>query len=161
METCLFEHILYEMRTYIVTWKLLHSPQGYPGQIVHNPLYESHVLHLRNLIDFFNCDDKGHVDDIFVNKVLIDSSNYYIETSTDLRKAINKTVQHLSTYRAKQLDKHELSNAINDLYPIVLEKINKFYNDIQNHNNLCTTYKDDYEKYLLQKDPIDLSIYLR
>lgn len=138
------------MNMYVRTWNLLHTPEGLPGTQFHNPLYESHLLHLRNLIDFFNTQNSMHEDDIILSKVLTNTDNYSIEISTDFREAINKTVQHLSTYRADFLDKRELSANVTNIYPIVYDRICRFKSDIKNPSNLKEKYRKDYKEYIEQ-----------
>ena len=136
------------MNMYRYSWNLLHSPCGQHGQVMHNPLYESHVLHLRNMIDFFNMPHRVFDDDIYISKVLVNCDGYSVPVEDRFRKMINKSAQHLTTYRAEALDKDYLSQEINKIYPIICERIERFEKDIQNPDNLQEKSREDYEKML-------------
>ena len=145
MGTTRFEHIIYEMNMYKMTWDLLQQFTG--RDAMHNAVYESHVLHLRNLLDFFNGISNIHNDDIIISKVLTEHSRYSLEIDDGLRKMINKSVQHLTTYRADELDKEILSNEIIEIYPQICKRIEWFESDIDNPDKLIEEYKIDYEMY--------------
>ncbi len=152
MGTTRFEHIIYEMDMYKMTWILMQQFTG--RDAMHNAVYESHVLHLRNLIDFFNGISNIPNDDIIISKVLTEHSRYSLEIDDGLRKMINKSVQHLTEYRADKLDKEALSNEINKMYPKICTRIELFESDIRVPGKLKDEYVRDYERYMKESEQI-------
>lgn len=93
----MLEHILYEMIMYLVTANMLEKPD----QIKFNIIWECHLLHLRNLIEFFTEAKRS----ILYNHVL-DEADFLKLNYADLeqaKKIADKTVHHLTQERFKEL----------------------------------------------------------
>ena len=139
------------MNMYKMTWTLMQQFSEHDA--MHNAVYESHVLHLRNLIHFFNC-ASIKPDDIIISRVLIEHSGYSLKTEPIFRDMINKSVQHLTTYRADELDKEALSNEINKMYPKICTRIELFESDIRVSGKLKDEYVRDYKRYMKESGQI-------
>ena len=143
-----FEHIFYEMVMYEQTFRLLFI---HNIDIIHNAIWESHIIHLRNLIDFFDKSSSSHEDDILVSKVLVNTDFYPMDTPQDFKDKLNKSVQHLSTYGSDELEKSQLSKEVVNIHSKIFERIIKFSQDVKEPENLIGDYKDDYQNYLLEE----------
>ena len=65
----LFEHLFYEFEMYLKTYAELvtMSPDQEDADFKKNVLLESHAVHLRNLIEFFNCEKNClNMDTVFI-----------------------------------------------------------------------------------------------
>ncbi len=143
---------------YKETWALFNGPEGVQSQVMRNVLIESHILHLRNLIHFFMRSQSHYTDDILVSNVLVNADGYYLGDENELTKMLNKSAQHLTTYRAEMLDKTVLLNMIKDIYPVICERIDRFEKDINNPDRLQETYRNDYEEYIKERKVLRIVI---
>ncbi len=111
------EHILYEIQMYQQTLLLIifklneidSNSNGY-GTIIKNTIFESHKLHLRNLLLFFNSNKLYEDDIVYSDIITADNSIYDLNQEyIKLRDLFNKTTMHLSNKRV-ELDIIERDN---------------------------------------------------
>ena len=99
----IFDHVLYEFEMYIYSYSeliRLCPPKGL-DQLKYNMAIECYSVHLRNILEFFNCD--GGENCIDVNMILKGSHNYALSgepyKSLMVKQYVNKSVDHLSRQR--------------------------------------------------------------
>lgn len=138
----IFEHVLYEMQMYHFTYQKLltyKNSNAWEEQVLFNAFWDSHLLHLRNLIDFFN--NEEHC--INVN-FLLNSGNDSFRVPNDSnenKRIINKSCDHLTKERFEISDLHiRQLKLVNTMYPIVSEQIRQWLNYIQSTNDLKTDF---------------------
>ena len=142
----IFEHVAYEFDMYLYSFekiiesRLFKARYGYiENQNLFNTYWDSHFLHLRNLIDFFAC-DHSQLTDINVNTffngqnthqqfqvddIIKDTNDKEITIKTNhngnsreepltCRIIINKSVDHITSERANFetvfVDKTQMNN---------------------------------------------------
>lgn len=116
----IFEHVLYEFNMYLQTfyhWVMIEEEKG--NVYKNNVNYESHQIHLRILMEFFE-DESIKSDDIVVSTVvnsiegLIINKDDFIEE----KKSINKSISHITKTRCKK-DYDENVTYIINMYTVV------------------------------------------
>ena len=94
----IFDHILYEFEMYIATYMELFQSVKQLNTIEINVLLESHAIHLRNLIEFFN----NEKDCITTNTIFKNEHDFRFDDSNlKAKQAINKSIGHLTKERYK------------------------------------------------------------
>lgn len=94
----IFDHVLYEIQMYIETYirLLKHIQEQNTDVILKNMILESHAVHLRNMIEFFNREQECiTTDTIFSGKVDLS----FNDTEMKAKQTINKTIGHLTKER--------------------------------------------------------------
>ncbi len=94
----LFEHLFYEFEMYLKTYSELVtvSPNQEDADFKRNVLLESHAVHLRNLIEFFNCEKNClNMDTVFTGNHDLS----FDDSSIKAKQTINKTIDHLTKER--------------------------------------------------------------
>ena len=94
----IFDHVLYEFEMYIQTYRTI--PRCRIGtnddQFLHNALLESHSVHLRNLIEFFNREKNCiTTETLFVGAHDLSFDDKIIQA----KQTVNKTIEHLTIER--------------------------------------------------------------
>lgn len=118
-----FDHILYEFEMYIQTFNELVKlfQQDSENQFMENVLLESHAVHLRNLIEFFNC-EKNCITTATVFVGEHDLS--YDDTSIKAKQTVSKTIDHLTKERYTwNQTENDLTIRYND---VIQEMYNKY-----------------------------------
>ena len=100
MKKNIFDHILYEFEMYLYTYKEL---QNDIEQDKRNVLLESHAIHLRNLIEFFNRER----DCITTKTIFSDDVDLSFHFSENDKKPINKAIEHLTMERVTKWNTEE------------------------------------------------------
>lgn len=94
----IFDHVLYEFQMYFETYfrlKLLCMKQNV-DIISKNIVLESHAVHLRNLIEFFNRD----INCITTDTIFIGNHDLsYDDSQIQAKQVINKAIDHLTKER--------------------------------------------------------------
>ncbi len=95
----LFEHLFYEFEMYLKTYAELGttiSPDQEDADFKRNVLLESHAIHLRNLIEFFNCEKNClNMDTVFTGNHDLS----FDDSTIKAKQTINKTIDHLTKER--------------------------------------------------------------
>lgn len=121
LKSNIFDHLLYEFEMYFFTYRKLRrlSQRGGYDQFMINVLCESHAVHLRNIIEFFNQDkDCITTKDIFVGE--LDFS--FDDSTIKAKQTINKAIDHLTKQRYTwNRTSKDLTDRFNDV-------ITKMYN---------------------------------
>ena len=120
----LFDHVLYEFEMYIYTYYKIsdNTVARKSDQATYNALLESHAIHLRNLIEFFNC-EKDCISMKTLFEKVVDTS--FDDNQYQAKKIVNKAISHLTKERytwnktANDLTVH-YSNLINPMFVSVL-----------------------------------------
>jgi len=101
-------HILYEIEMYQLTFYHLLKEKD-QGQFKFNVMFESHVLHLRNIFKFFN-GQKNNTDDVIYSDIIGKSDDKYNTYSEYLKneKIINKCIMHISFLRNEHYSRNNL-----------------------------------------------------
>lgn len=169
----IFEHIFYEMNMYMSTYMELHRfwTRGItPCQYRYNTVIESHCVHLRNLIEFFNPDNSKQIHDEHKNKeqkqedknivythVLVTNCRFtYNDEKYKIKQLINKSVNHLSLKRfawennpGKSLSERQMKD-IPRVFPLICRRIKYFLLLLEN-NNIKEKYKSDFANPQIQE----------
>ena len=96
----MFDHLLYEFEMYIFTFSRLSNlnPNHEDHALMKNVLIESHAVHLRNLIEFFNCDFGG----INMKTIFSEPQDLsFDDTALEAKKTVNRAIEHLTEERYK------------------------------------------------------------
>ena len=119
----IFDHVLYEFEMYIQTYRAF--PKCRIGtsydQFLLNALLESHAVHLRNLIEFFN----GEIDCITTDIIFVGAQDLsFDDTGIHAKQTVNKTIEHLTKERVtwNQTEK-DLTIRTNDVIHKMFETI--------------------------------------
>lgn len=138
----IFEHVFYEMQMYLYSlYKLSMFEQlEINTQLEYNLVWDTHFLHIRNLLDFFNCES----DSITVDTILVNKKDFTIsQEEFKYKQVINKTVDHLTIERVKKANK--MSNlqlkVIKDMSIVIPERIRIFLDLLDDYENVKTEYK--------------------
>lgn len=138
----MMEHVVYEINMYVGTLirlNRLHSELSKDGNDMreeltfqNNMAFESHMVHLRNLLEFFNYKEeekKAHDDDIWYTD-FFEKDSLKKEEVDNLKEVIfpiiHKTISHLSKERIKDDAKEKQIKIINDVSPRMIETIERF-----------------------------------
>ena len=142
----IFDHLLYEFEMYLDTFDaLLFYSLKTNVSFQKNVLLESHAVHLRNLIEFLNCEK----DCICVNSIFIGNYDLSFDDSLlNAKQTINKTIEHLTEERTKwnQTDKDltiHFSKVVNEMHPIMVERIERCIVMLFNKTDINSKYSSD------------------
>ena len=94
----IFDHVLYEFEMYIETYYKLceNAFVRKVDQVTYNAILESHAIHLRNLIDFFNSER----DCISVKTVFEEPDDKsFNDSKYKAKQTVNKAINHLTKER--------------------------------------------------------------
>lgn len=144
-------HILYEIEMYFYSYKRLAGIDSIQAQnpLERNIVYEDHMIHLRNLIEFFNCAENTiHVKDVLNT----DEDFSFVEESKNVKHAINKSVGHITKERFTNPDKviEGCLDGINDLYSIICQRVERFMEMINDKDYLKSNYQEGFENDTVQ-----------
>lgn len=120
-------------------------------QIMYNIVWESHLVHLRNLIKFFT-----EAEDCIRYSYVLDGADFSKINDEDLKKAkriANKTVNHLTKERFEKVEEYT-GNAqarVNKAEPLIVSAIQDFLDVLPQkikdvYRKDITELKDDIEK---------------
>ncbi|MFA0815436.1 MAG: hypothetical protein ACC608_06565 [Anaerofustis sp.] len=143
------EHILYDMQMYLATWRMLQdgiavvkngisTMEGFEVKIdsvnmdiIWNSIVESHLMHLRNLIDFFS-KKKGKNDTITCSSIMKTvTGEWYLNSAMSAKRTVNKAIAQLPALRTKQ-DAHSAEDEfVHAMIMDVSEKIGLFLTSLQ------------------------------
>lgn len=120
----IFAHIIYEFEMYLFTFskmaEMSNSQQN--AQALYNACFDSHLIHLRNLIEFFN-NEKSCIN---VNFLLNSGNNSFsvLNPNNYYKHLINKTCDHLTKerYENATIDTEQIT-MINNVYSNVCSSI--------------------------------------
>lgn len=142
-----FEHLLYEFKMYLDTYSLVVRNANfatYPDTL-RNALIESHAIHLRNLIEFFNCDEK-----CITTKMVFDGSHdLRIDESLCDKQCINKAVEHLTEERFtwnSEEDKDltiRFASVVHMIYPEIANRIKTCVSLLLSKTDINESWKSD------------------
>ena len=90
-----FDHLLYEFEMYLSTYEFVNQTTDI-SITVKNALIESHGIHLRNLLEFFNCQEKS-----FNTTTIFNCNRFFgvADPSNSTKQVINKSIGHLTKER--------------------------------------------------------------
>lgn len=131
------EHIFYEMWMYLATFHGMMQQVQLDSDIkllIHNTLWESHLIHLRAMLYFFERKDQDKdTRNIYVDDIVKDASRYYFPGSNVyIKNDISQTLAHLS-YKRAEVNKHNLSKDVFDKYKEMEPVIHHFIQDIDSN----------------------------
>ena len=144
-----FEHILYEMEMYLVSYKAI------PGiellnQLVLNMILDSRAIHLRNLAVFFGKKKSGdywHISD-YVN----DCSSISLITDErlwkDIKNYTSRATGHLLDYRLSDSYKEDTVQCYRRAYPIIIKAIRSAFEAFD--TNIKQEYEDSWKDENIQ-----------
>ena len=142
-----FEHLLYEFEMYLDTYSLIVKNANFPTYpcTLRNALLESHAIHLRNLMEFFNCEKN-----CITTKIVFDGAHdLSIDKTLCDKQCINKTVDHLTKERF-EWNKDQGKNlttrfemAIHNMYPEITKRIKVCVNLLLSGTEINDSWKSD------------------
>lgn len=137
----IFEHVLYEFEMYLDTYSLLIKLNniGALGQFSKNVLIESHLIHLRNLMEFFtsvgedktlnsdptppktNASNSRNQNDINIKTIFTADCIPTIRDESHMKQTVNRALSHLSKDRYRRADGNDshrikVNDAILEMY---------------------------------------------
>lgn len=149
-----FDHILYEFEMYIETHEMLENGffqrrMNYTT-VLKNAVIESHAIHLRNLLSFFEGKDS-----INCNTICTSMDKIGIKAVEQKKKIISLAVCHLGEerYICSSEDSNisiQFAKLSEELFPVVCKYIFSFLNKLQN-GDVHNKYLDMYENDKIQK----------
>ena len=145
-----FEHILYEVEMYLLTYKLSISTTDPLFQFKTNFLVDSRAIHLRNLAYFFN-EKKSHKC-WHISDYISDINNIKLLDDALFKKVNRYTSQatgHLTDARLSETYKTDTAKCYQTAFPHVVEAINSFFTALE--KNVKPEYKNDWEDPEIQK----------
>ena len=102
---------------------------------------ESHELHLRNLMEFFDTKKpKNHPEDLRLPDILQNYDSLTEEKVQDDFNHISRSVEHLTSHRTS-INKKETIDIINKYYEDFKEKIKKIVDNLE--SNITNEYRED------------------
>lgn len=127
-KSLILDHVVYEMQMYLFSSYLMKTS----NQLLFNVMWEDHLTHLRNLIDFFS-DNSNYLR---YNDILNDVPNMVLapEKIKKAKRIVSKTVSHLTIER--KTDKSLTMDARSDIEaikPLIFEKIHEFLAVLHTH----------------------------
>lgn len=170
-EQMIFHHILYECLMYFQSYEFLclskdfsfpdktdeaaNNNKEYFNTIIKNMTLESHQIHLRNLIEFFNNGENKRANEefeknIIIGDVLSDVEKFKIgkkeieDADGDEYKIICRAIDHLGKQRFIEPRMKEFQKtAINNMGTIIPTRIKMFIDKLYDKNNIIGEYFDD------------------
>ncbi len=152
----IFEHLLYEFRMYLETYarlrKHIHEKNG--DSILKNMILESHAVHLRNLIEFFNREkDCITTETIFLS----DHNLMYDDSKMKAKQIVNKTVDHLTKerYTWNQTEKDltvRYATVVHYVFPEIASRIIQCVDLLSQETDIRPEYTDDLHGEKIQQD---------
>lgn len=152
----IFEHLLYEFRMYLETYSRLcnHIREKNSDSILKNMILESHAVHLRNLIEFFNREKEC----ITTETIFLSNHNLmYDDSKMKAKQIVNKTVDHLTKerYTWNQTEKDltvRYAMVINQLFPELASRIIKCVDLLLQETDVRSEYMNDLHNNKIQQD---------
>lgn len=98
LKSNIFDHVLYEFEMYLQTYGVVYGMLvgTSHGQFEKNVFLESHAVHLRNLIEFFNRErDCITTDTVFVGEHDLS----FDDSALKAKQTVSKTIDHLTKER--------------------------------------------------------------
>ena len=143
-------HILYEIEMYYYSYKRLSGIDSLQPQnpLERNVVYEDHMIHLRNMIEFFNCAK----DTITVKHVLKVDYDFSFEDKFNVKRAINKSIGHITKERFTEPGKviDGCLDGINELYSTINQRVDEFMELLKHEDNLNPDYREGYDTKTVQ-----------
>lgn len=149
----IFDHILYEIEMYIATYKMLFNYALLEDKLLNNMVLESHAIHLRNLIEFFNCEKNC----ITTETIFLGSQDFTFVDLMNAKKTINKTIEHLTLERVKWYNTEKdltknFSLCINLMFEsIMMPRIQRFIDLLMQENTVKERYKCEINEDFIQR----------
>lgn len=158
----IFDHVLYEFEMYYYSYKNLILINSISEEecsdrwFLKNAIYESHSVHLRNLLHFFSARDSININTVLANNTIPMISNWDKKT-----KIIDKTISHISIERTwEEFENSNLTlgmdSLIKDEYLQISHRIFLFLEQLSDKNNINSSYVSDFEKRDIQQRFIKL-----
>lgn len=170
-EQMIFHHILYECLMYFQSYETLCRPKAISVsdetnkeaienakilyKILNNMTLESHQIHLRNLIEFFNNKENNGAKEEFEKNILIknilnDTEKFKIDMKEiegahgDEYKIFCRATEHLGKQRFIEPRMKEFQIiAINNMEKIIPKRIRTFIDMLDDKSNVIGEYFDD------------------
>lgn len=140
-----FNHILYEIQMYLVTYKI-NVLQNHPlRNIEKNLILDGRAIHLRNLVIFFYKEKSGknwHVDD-YVNNSIANRCFTDETLFKDIKNYASRATGHLLDQRLKETYKDETGKCYQKAYPVIVQSIKQFFTAME--NDVKNEYKINWE----------------
>lgn len=155
------EHVLYEMWMYIATYKHMQSESEgdidtYGEFFTHNLLWESHMIHLRSMLFFFDKPNNyTNNRNIYVNNIVKKPERFYLDSiNADVKNKISQSIAHLSKDRiefdkdAFCVDVYELWEKLHSLIYEFTTNLNDiivedYIEDLNNNYYLITNIQNE------------------
>lgn len=143
MKKSFLEHILYEMYMYL--WAHNTVRYSVPDIYIHNAIWISYNISLRNLLYFFSMRDNYKVrqnDILYKNFVFNGKIGKFIKTPTYTIEinCIDKSVAHLTRERFDGINNKNLKNLIvssqKKFYPMIRRRITDFIKHLQHDKDI-------------------------
>jgi len=158
----IFDHVFYEFEMYYYSYKHLilintiSEEKCSDRWFLKNAIYESHSVHLRNLLHFFSA--RGTIN---INTVLKTNSEHGISEWDKKTQLINKAISHIAIERTwEEFETSNLTlkmdNLIKEEFPQISHKVFLFLEQLSDKNNIDSTYVSDFEKENIQQRYINL-----
>lgn len=123
----MMEHVLYEIWMYLATYNGMNrfsECTTMDQAVIHNALWESHLIHLRAMLFFF---DKPRANrdrrNIYIDNIILNTEGHFFTDSHDeVKSALSQTLAHLS-YSRSDVNKvylaEEVMNMIKEIKPLI------------------------------------------
>lgn len=148
----LFDHLLYEFEMYLITYFSLCDNDQSNSAFKRNVLIESHAVHLRNLIEFFNCEKNC----LTMKSVFVGDHDLSFDDSTmKAKQTISKAIDHLTEerYTWNQTEKDltiRFNDVIPQMYGIICVRVRECIDLLLNNTDVKQVVQSDLQDESIQ-----------